>query len=169
MELPTLVLPPQAFVLSTKNITCLALLHNGLKATKEAEFKLEKENLKQKGKPDSHIPSVFSRRIFPDWINDQLTTSVGKVFNSEGELLWDNLCEGHDHIGQCTACMNVDQAFNDDASFRWVSTFSDYALKPPKRNRLHLIQYRVELITAAFIIAGQYDPQIEGWENPFAV
>lgn len=169
MELPTLDLPNQAFVLSTKNITCLALLHNGLKATKEAEFKFEKEKLKQKGKTHSHIPSVFSRRLLPDWMNDQLTTKVDKVYNSAGELLWDNLCEGDDFFGQCTAFMNVDHAFNDDGSFRWVSTFSGYALNPPKRNRLHLIQYRVELITAAFIISGLYDPQIEGWENPFAV
>ncbi|MAJ09860.1 hypothetical protein [Ponticaulis sp.] len=142
-------LPPQDYILSLQNLTRLALLYNGLKETKELQG------------------NAFGRRSFADWLNDQLISIDGNVFDFDGDLIWDNLSEldnvsGSEHFYCC-----VDDAFNDDASFRWVSTFSNYAVTPPKRNRLHLIQNRMELITAAFIISGLYQPQIEGWENPF--
>jgi hypothetical protein len=144
MNTGKLKLPPQDYILSLINLIRLALLYNGLKATKKAEG------------------DKFGRRSFADWLNDQLISFDGNVYDFDGNLIWDNLSE-QDHFSggeHCHSC--VDDAFNDDASFRWVSTFSNYAVTPPKRNRLHLIQYRMELITAAFIISGLYQPQIEG-------
>ncbi|WP_022694719.1 hypothetical protein [Ponticaulis koreensis] len=149
MGQPTFQLPPQAYILSLLNLTRLALLYNGLKATKKAEG------------------DKFGRRSFADWLNDQLVSIDYNVFDFDGCLIWDNLSEQDNFSGVENHYSCVDYAFNDDASFRWVSAFSNYAVTPPKRNRLHLIQYRMQLITAAFIISGLYEPQIDGWENPF--
>ena len=144
-----LTLPPQDYVLSIKNLVRLSLLYNGMA-----------NEYKNKG-------VEFARRDFPDWINDQLISVDGNIYDSEGNIVWNNLDDQDDHNGEGAHTMSVDRAFNDDPSYRWVSDFSGYGLNPPQHNHLHHIKWRMQLITAAFLISGRYQPQINGWTSPF--
>ena len=149
MEHTKFRLPPQTYVLSIENLVRLSRLYNGLvgeRTTKGAEF---------------------SRRDFPDWMTDQLTSIDGNIVDDRGKIVWNNLDEQNDQLGEDEATMSVDRAFNDDLSFRWVSDFSDYALNPPACNHLKRIAWRMQLITASFLISGRYAPQVRGWKNTF--
>ncbi|MEO1039517.1 MAG: hypothetical protein AAFX09_08220 [Pseudomonadota bacterium] len=149
MEDATFRLPPRDYVLSTTNIVRMSRLYYLLAKTGEKEG------------------YEFGRREFPNWMTDQLTSVDGNIENDRRKIVWDNLSPQSDFMGEGSKTMTVDRAFNDDPSFRWVTDFANIAVTPPTRNHLHRIQWRVELITAAFLISGLYTPRIEGWKNPF--
>tara|TARA_R110002110_G_scaffold415618_1_gene652474 strand:- start:7083 stop:7532 length:450 start_codon:yes stop_codon:yes gene_type:complete len=82
----------------------------------------------------------LSRREFPDWMADV-------IHGYEGQILWS-------HGGVFTVSDTaIDDAFNDDGSFRWLSDFFAFALTPPKQRPHYGVITRLRLIDLAFRIA----------------
>jgi len=80
------------------------------------------------------------RRAIPDWIADQ-------VYGFEGEILWP---DGAPFVVTDTA---IDEAFNDDGSFRWLSDFLRFADTEPRQRPQARVLDRLRLIDLAFRIA----------------
>jgi len=82
----------------------------------------------------------LSRREFPNWMADV-------IFGFEGEIDWPNgdVFDVEDE--------DIDAAFNDDGSFRWLSDFLAFAdLEPRQRPQWRILE-RLRLIDLAFRIA----------------
>ena len=82
----------------------------------------------------------LSRRKIPDWIADEIYSFEGKIMRYDGRLF---LVDDHD----------IDLAFNDDGSFRWLSDFIMFANKPPQQSPQERVLTRLRLIDLAFRIA----------------
>tara|TARA_R110001606_G_scaffold399304_1_gene584236 strand:+ start:13190 stop:13636 length:447 start_codon:yes stop_codon:yes gene_type:complete len=82
----------------------------------------------------------LSRRHIPDWIADV-------IYAHEGEIIW---AHGGPFIVSDTA---IDDAFNNDGSFRWLSSFVRFAEEPPKQAPQYRVITRLRLIELAFQIA----------------
>lgn len=82
----------------------------------------------------------LSRRDIPDWIADV-------VYGYEGEIIW---AHGGAYTISDTA---IDDAFNNDGSFRWLSSFIRFAEDPPRQAPQYRVITRLRLIELAFQIA----------------
>lgn len=80
------------------------------------------------------------RRAIPDWIADQ-------VYGFEGVIV---LTDGQPFELSDTA---IDEAFNDDGSFRWLSDFLRFAETEPHQRPQARVLERLRLIDLAFRIA----------------
>jgi hypothetical protein len=80
------------------------------------------------------------RRAIPDWIADQ-------IYGFEGAILWP---DGRAFELSDTA---IDDAFNDDGSFRWLSDFLRFAETEPRQRPQARVLDRLRLIDLAFRIA----------------
>jgi len=80
------------------------------------------------------------RRAIPDWIADQ-------VFGFEGVIVW---ADGQPFDLSDTG---IDEAFNDDGSFRWLSDFLRFAEAEPRQRPQTRVLDRLRLIDLAFRIA----------------
>ncbi len=85
----------------------------------------------------------LSRRQIPNWIADV-------VFGFEGLVLWPDgkPFEVDDE--------DIDAAFNDDGSFRWLSDFLAFAEREPAQAPQSRILLRLRLIDLAFRICDPY-------------
>ena len=79
------------------------------------------------------------RREIPNWTADV-------IFEYEGRILWPNL---KPFTITNTA---IDDAFNDDGSFRWFSSFIQFKDRFPKMRPQYRILRRLRLIDLAFRI-----------------
>lgn len=82
----------------------------------------------------------LSRRDFPDWM-------AGVIYGYEGKILWRH---GGVFVIPDTA---IDDVFNNDGSFRWLSDFFRFAEKTPKQRPQYGVIARLRLIDLAFRIA----------------
>ena len=82
---------------------------------------------------------AVSRREFPNWVADA-------IFNFDGPILWPH---GGAFIVRDTA---IDDAFNNDGSFRWLSGFIRFAEDPPRQAPQYRVLARLRLIDLAFKI-----------------
>lgn len=82
----------------------------------------------------------LSRREIPDWM-------AGAIFHYEGRILWT-----HDgpFLVRDTA---IDDAFNNDGSFRWLTDFLGFAERMPRQRPQYRVLTRLRLIDLAFRIA----------------
>lgn len=85
----------------------------------------------------------LSRRTFADWICDQLFLFEGVILLADGSEL------------QVTDTF-IDDAWNNDGSYRWTSAFARFAKRPPQRAANSNLLSRIVAIMAAGIIAGRY-------------
>lgn len=81
----------------------------------------------------------LSRRVFPDWMADV-------IFDYRGAILWPH---GGPFTVRDTA---IDEAFNNDGSFRWLTGFIAFAEEPPRQNPQYRLVTRLRLIDLAFKI-----------------
>jgi len=79
------------------------------------------------------------RRAIPDWIADQ-------VFGFEGAIVWP------DGRAFDLTDTSIDEAFNDDGSFRWLSDFLRFAESEPRQRPQVRVLARLRLIDLAFRI-----------------
>ena len=81
----------------------------------------------------------LSRREIPNWMADV-------IFGFEGSVLWPNgtLFPLHDTV--------IDEAFNNEGSFRWLSDFMRFADCPPRQAPQRRVLARLRLIDLAFRI-----------------
>jgi hypothetical protein len=79
----------------------------------------------------------FSRRGLIDEVSDV-------IYAFEGELVWQN--------GDSFKIPEIDDAFGDEGSFRWVSDFVRFAIKPPRQHPQARIIERLRLIDLYFRI-----------------
>ena len=82
----------------------------------------------------------LTRRDIPDWIADA-------IYGYDGPVIW---AHGGVFIVPDTA---IDDAFNNDGSFRWLSSFVRFAEEPPRQAPQYRIVNRLRLIELAFQIA----------------
>ncbi|WP_340149007.1 hypothetical protein [uncultured Sneathiella sp.] len=82
----------------------------------------------------------ISRREIPNWITDT-------IYGFDGKILWPH---GQEFIVSDTA---IDDAFNNDGSFRWLSDFIASADREPRRNPQARLLDRLRLIDLAFRIS----------------
>ncbi len=82
----------------------------------------------------------LSRRKIPDWIADEIYCFEGKIMHGDGRLFSVNDDE-------------IDAAFNDDGSFRWLSDFVAFANRPPQQAPQDRVLERLRFIDLAFRIA----------------
>lgn len=80
------------------------------------------------------------RRAIPDWIAD-------RVFGFDGAVVWP---DGEPFAISDTA---IDEAFNDDGSFRWLSDFLRFAEEAPRQRPQARVLDRLRLLDLAFRIA----------------
>ncbi len=80
------------------------------------------------------------RRAFPNWLADV-------IFGCDGQIVWGS---GERFVILDTA---IDDAFNNDGSFRWLSDFLDFAETPPRQRPQERVLCRLRLIDLAFRIA----------------
>jgi len=83
---------------------------------------------------------ALSRREMPDWIADT-------IYAYRGEVVWP---EGRPFNVSDT---DIDDAFNNDGSFRWLSGFIRFADAAPRQAPQSRILDRLRLIDLAFRIA----------------
>lgn len=81
----------------------------------------------------------LSRRQLADWQAHWIYLHEGPIFWPDGTPfeIWDTL---------------IDDAYNDDQSFRWLSSFVKFAVKPPKQAPQNRILMRLRLLSLAFQI-----------------
>jgi len=79
-----------------------------------------------------------SRRQLPNLIADTL-------YNFNGKIVWPN--------GTPYVLPDIDAAFGDDGSFRWVSDFIRFAEEPPRQHPQRRVIERLRLIDLYFRIA----------------
>ena len=87
----------------------------------------------------------LSRRDFPNWLADTIYGFEGQVFGPDGEAF-----DMPDTL--------IDDAFNDDGSFRWLSDFLKLKDRLPKQRPQHRILPRLRLIELALKIDHQSPP-----------
>ncbi len=80
------------------------------------------------------------RRDIPNWIADH-------VFGFDGLIVWPT---GLPFVLSDAA---IDDAFNDDGSFRWLSDFLRFVQSPPRQRPQERILDRLRLLDLAFRIA----------------
>ena len=81
----------------------------------------------------------LSRRQFPDWLADV-------IYGHDGPILWAN---GSHFYATDTF---IDDAFNNDGSFRWLSDFVSFAERVPRQNPQIRVLNRLRIISLAFQI-----------------
>ena len=81
----------------------------------------------------------LSRREIPNWMADV-------IFGFDGRILWPDLRDF-----PITDTL-IDDAFNDDGSFRWFSDFIQFKDRFPKQRPQHRILHRLRVIDLAFRI-----------------
>lgn len=81
----------------------------------------------------------MSRRRIPDWIADTL-------YSYRGMILWPS---GQPFILSGNA---IDNAFNNDGSYRWLSDFMRFAEQPPRQTPQKRILNRLRHLSLAFQI-----------------
>lgn len=81
----------------------------------------------------------ISSRDVPNWIAE-------KIFWFEGQILWSD--GRHYDVGE----EDIDRAFNDDQSFRWVRSFRNRAHIPLKQSPQKRLVPRLRLISTAIQI-----------------
>lgn len=89
---------------------------------------------------------ALARRHVPDFIVDTVYGYPGIILNADRTVF-------------CICRMDVDEAFNDDGTFRWVSDFLRFTMAPPKQRAQLRILKRLRLIALALIID---DPKLMG-------
>lgn len=82
---------------------------------------------------------ALSRREIPNWLADT-------IYGYHGKIEWPN---GQEFNISDTA---IDDAFNNDGSFRWLSDFVRMAETPPKQAPQYRVVVRLRLIDLAFKI-----------------
>ncbi len=80
------------------------------------------------------------RRQIPDWIADEIFSFEGRILRSDGRLFL---------VGD----EDIDAAFNNDGSFRWLSDFIGFATHSPLQAPQLRVLKRLRLIDLAFRIA----------------
>lgn len=80
------------------------------------------------------------RREIPNWIADV-------IYAYEGSIVWPN---GDRFV---VGDEDIDAAFNDDGSFRWLSDFLRFAQTPPRQAPQWRVLARLRLIDLALCIA----------------
>lgn len=80
------------------------------------------------------------RREIPNWIADV-------IYSYEGSIVWPN---GDKFV---VGDEDIDAAFNDDGSFRWLSDFLRFAETPPRQAPQLRVLSRLRLIDLALRIA----------------
>lgn len=88
----------------------------------------------------------LSRRSVANFILDEVYGYRGLILNADRTVF-------------CICRMDVDEAFNDDGTFRWVSDFILFTKAPPKQRAQRRILKRLRLIALALIID---DPKLMG-------
>ncbi len=88
----------------------------------------------------------FSRREFPNVILDKLYGFKGKISYADG-------------MPFCRCAVDVDAAFNDDGSFRWLQDFQEFADRDPQQNMQERALPRLQMIFLALTID---DPTLAG-------
>ncbi len=84
--------------------------------------------------------SYMSRRSVPDWMADQLFDERVRFIREDGTLL---------EISDTA----IDDAFNDDGTFRWLSYLVAFAESPPRQAPQARIAERLILLSLAFWVA----------------
>lgn len=79
----------------------------------------------------------LSRREIPNWMADT-------IYSFHGRIIW--------HGGKLFELEDIDSAFNDDGSFRWLSDFMNFAGRPPLQKPQWRVLKRLRLIDLAFRI-----------------
>lgn len=82
----------------------------------------------------------LTRREIPNWVADTIFGFEGHKVSSDGTPF-----EVSD--------TDIDDAFGNDGSFRWLSDFMSFADTPPKQNPQRRVLARLRLIDLAFRIA----------------
>lgn len=82
----------------------------------------------------------ISRREMPDWIADTIYAHRGEIVSADGKAF-------------IVADTDIDDAFSNDGSFRWLSGFVRFAEKPPRQAPQTRVLDRLRLIDLAFRIA----------------
>lgn len=90
----------------------------------------------------------LSRRKVPNWIAD-------RICGFEGEIVWPN---GKPFIYKDTF---VDDACNNDCSFRWISYLMKFADVPPRQRPQERVISRLRLIDLALRIATRQRDRIQ--------
>lgn len=82
----------------------------------------------------------LSRRRIPDWIAETIHFYDGVILTPHGRpwTISDTL---------------IDDAFNNDGSYRWLSDFMRFATEPPKQRPQDRVIARLRLLSLAFQIA----------------
>jgi hypothetical protein len=88
----------------------------------------------------------LSRRSVANFILDVVYGYRGLILNADRTVF-------------CICRMDVDDAFNDDGTYRWVSDFLRFTMAPPKQRAQRRILKRLQLIALALIID---DPKLMG-------
>ena len=88
----------------------------------------------------------FSRREFPNVILDKLYGFKGNISYADG-------------MPFCRCAVDVDAAFNDDGSFRWLQDFLEFGDRDPQQNLQERVLPRLKLIFLALAID---DPTLAG-------
>jgi hypothetical protein len=82
----------------------------------------------------------ISRREIPNWMADVIFGFRGRIMWPDGKVF---------EVGD----EDIDAAFNDDGSFRWLSDFLHFASVNPKQKPQERVIVRLRLIDLAFRIA----------------
>ena len=82
----------------------------------------------------------LSRREIPNWLADTIFGFDGEILDERGVAVT---------IGD----EDIDDAFGDDGSFRWLSDFVRFAERPPRQRPQFRVLARLRLIDLAFRIA----------------
>lgn len=82
----------------------------------------------------------LSRRQIPDWMADTIYRFEGTIRLSDGSRF-------------CMCRVDIDAAFNDDGSFRWLSDFLRFASAPPRQAPQRRVLNRLQLLLLALMIA----------------
>lgn len=82
----------------------------------------------------------LSRRQIPDWMADTIYRFEGTIRLSDGSRF-------------CMCRVDIDAAFNDDGSFRWLSDFLRFANAPPRQAPQRRVLKRLQLLLLALMIA----------------
>lgn len=88
----------------------------------------------------------LSRRAFPIFILDMLYDFKGEISYADGTPF-------------CRCAVDVDAAFNDEGSMRWLHDFMEFADRDPKQNMQERVLPRLQLIFLALAID---DPTLAG-------
>ncbi|MBI1265695.1 MAG: hypothetical protein GC187_13310 [Alphaproteobacteria bacterium] len=80
-----------------------------------------------------------SRRDIPNWMADAIYGFDGDIRTADGRSV-------------CLCGVDIDAAFNDDGSFRWLSDFLKFASRPPRQAAQRRVLVRLRLLLLALLI-----------------